>query len=181
MLLAQFAAKRDISLHAVDPAPAFDVVEFEQRFDGAFEFHRERSHDALGEIGPAAAVLIDGDHNWYTVYGELARLETIAATADHHFPLTMLHDVEWPYARRDMYYDPDSIPEAWRQPWAHRGIRWGEPLLDEAGGGVNGHLANAIEEGGPCNGVLTAVEDFSADPARPGRTRQWGPARSSHR
>lgn len=158
--LAQFALERDLTLHTVDPAPQFDVGEFKRRFGENFHFHMEKSHDVLEHIEPAAAVLIDGDHNWYTVYGELTRLQRIAATADHHFPLVFLHDVEWPYARRDMYYDPDAIPEEWRQPWARRGIGWDRRSLDQTGKGVNGVYANAIEEGGPRNGVLTAVEDF---------------------
>jgi hypothetical protein len=158
--LAELAASRGLVLHAVDPAPEFEVAELERRFAGHFRFHKERSHDALQQIEPPAAVLIDGDHNWYTVHGELTRLQTIAAAAERPFPLVLLHDVEWPYARRDMYYVPESIPEEHRKPWDRRGIAWGRSLLDEKGRGVNPHLANALEEGGPRNGVLTAVEDF---------------------
>jgi hypothetical protein len=165
--LADLAAERGIALHAVDPAPQFDVAELERRFEGTLEFHRQRSHDALEAIGPPAAVLIDGDHNWHTVHGELTRLEEKALGADREFPLVMLHDVEWPYARRDMYYDPDAIPDDARQPWARLGIRWKDGLLDESGLGVNSHLANAREEGGPRNGVLTAVEDFVAAASSP--------------
>lgn len=160
--LAELAVGLDMVLHAIDPDPQFDLAEFDVRFGRHFQFHRERSHDALERIEPAAAVLIDGDHNWYTVHGELTRLERIAASAGCHFPLVMLHDVEWPYARRDMYYEPDAIPEEWRKPWAQRGIKWGQGPLDEDGGGVNSRFANALEEGGPRNGVLTAVEDFVA-------------------
>jgi hypothetical protein len=165
--LAELASELDVTLHSVDPLPELDVTELENRFGDRFRFHRERSHDALHRIEPAAIVLIDGDHNWYTVHGELTRLSSIAAAAHRPFPLVMLHDVEWPYGRRDMYYDPESIPQEWRQPWDRRGIRWGERRLDESGRGVNSHLANAVEEGGPRNGVLTAIEDFvegCADP-----------------
>jgi Methyltransferase domain len=158
--LAKLAAEGGLVLHAIDPAPQFDPAELEGRFEGDVRFHREGSHAALERIGPAAAVLIDGDHNWYAVHGELTRLEEASAAAGRPFPLVFLHDVEWPYARRDMYYDPERIPEGWRQPWARRGIRWGETALDEDGGGINPHLANALTEGGPCNGVLTAIEDF---------------------
>lgn len=158
--LAELAAARGLVLHAIDPEPRFSVDELERRFGDRFRFHRARSHAVLETIEPAAAVLIDGDHNWYTVHGELTRLERIATSAGRPFPLVLLHDVEWPYARRDMYYDPDAIPERWRRPWARRGIRWGERLLDESGNGANGELANAIEEGGERNGVLTAVQDY---------------------
>ncbi|HEX6687806.1 MAG TPA: sulfotransferase [Solirubrobacterales bacterium] len=169
--LAELAAERDLVLHSVDPAPEFDVTGFEKRFGRHFQFHREKSHDALERLEPAAAVLIDGDHNWYTVHGELVRLERIAARHGRPFPLTMLHDVEWPYARRDMYYDPEAIPPEWRKPWDRRGIGWGRPLLEEGGRGVNAQLANAIEEGGPRNGVLTAVEDFLEESHAPPELR----------
>jgi Methyltransferase domain len=160
--LVELAAERDAVLHTVDPTPQLDVKALERAFPGCFCFHQARSHDVLESIEPAAAVLIDGDHNWYTVHGELTRLERIATSADRDFPLVMLHDVEWPYARRDMYHDPEAIPEEWRKPWARRGIRQGQSPLDEDGG-INSDVANALEEGGPHNGVLTAVEDFLAE------------------
>lgn len=163
--LAELAAERDTVLHSIDPFPEFDVTRIEQRFDRHFRFHEARSHDALEQIESPAAVIVDGDHNWYTVHGELTRLEGIAAAAGRPFPLVLLHDVEWPYARRDMYYDPEAIPEKWRKPWDCRGIRWGQSQLDETGQGINSNLANAIEEGGPCNGVLTAAEDFIEESA----------------
>jgi Methyltransferase domain len=161
--LAEIAAERGFVLHGVDPVPRFDLEEFKRRFGSHFRLHRERSHDALKKIGPATTVIIDGDHNWYTVHGELTRLAEIADSAERTFPLVVLHDVEWPYAKRDMYYEPEAIPEKWRKPWDRRGIRWGRSRLADDGGGVNPHLANAIEEGGPRNGVLTAVEDFLAE------------------
>jgi hypothetical protein len=158
--LAALAAELDVEFHSIDPRPQFDVAQLKREFPDHFAFHEGKSHDVLGQIPAPAAVLIDGDHNWYTVHGELARLGNAARDASRSFPLAIFHDVEWPYARRDMYYDPDSIPSEWRKPWARRGIVWGEPLLSDAGGGVNARLANAIEEGGPRNGVLTAIEDF---------------------
>jgi len=158
--LLELAAERDAIVHSIDPEPRFDVAALDDRRPGRLRFHREKSLDALEKIEPPAAAIIDGDHNWYTVHGELTRLEEIAASGSRPFPLVILHDVEWPYARRDMYYDPEAVPEEWRQPWARRGISLGERLLDQTDGGFNSHLANALEEGGARNGVLTAVEDF---------------------
>src|SRR4029077_16110979 len=74
----------------------------------------------------------------------------------------------WPYGRRDLYYDPQAIPEAHRQPHARKGIK---PGRMELGAGLNDHLENALLEGTPGNGVLTAVEDFVADSAHPWRSR----------
>jgi len=161
--LIELACRRNLVIHTIDPAPDFSPSELEQRFGQHFHFHRGRSHDVLGDIGLPAAAIIDGDHNWYTVHGELTLLDGLATEQNGPFPLVMLHDVEWPYARRDMYYEPEAIPEQWRKPWAKRGFVRGEPGLAENGEGTNAQFANALEEGGPRNGVLTAVEDFVAE------------------
>src|SRR4029079_5202818 len=75
-------------------------------------------------------------------------------------PLVLLHDVSWPHARRDDYFDVNQIPEDFRHPVAGGagGIFPGEPGL-RAGGGLP-YPRSAATEGGPRNGVLTAVEDF---------------------
>jgi hypothetical protein len=59
-----------------------------------------------------------------------------------------------------MYWNPEAIPDEWRKPWARDGIRWDQRLLDQTGKGISRGNAQAIEEGGQRNGVLTAVEDF---------------------
>ena len=76
-----------------------------------------------------------------------------------HFPLIFLHDVEWPYARRDLYYNPDNIPQEYVNKYAKRGIDLHSKQLSEKYG-VNKGLNNAVESGNVKNGVLTAVEDF---------------------
>ena len=58
-------------LHVIDPVPQFDPDEHERRFPGRYVFHRDISHNVLPELPPVDAALIDGDHNWYTVYNEL--------------------------------------------------------------------------------------------------------------
>src|SRR4051794_36774993 len=113
--------------------------------------------------------IVDGDHNWYTVYHELAHLAPMMTARG----VILLHDVEWPYARRDMYYAPERIPAEFRHPYARRPIVEGQRELAPAGApGKNGNLYNALTEGGPRNGVLTAVEDFvSAHPEAGWRLR----------
>ena len=78
----------------------------------------------------------------------------------------ILHDVGWPYGRRDLYYDPDTIPEEHRQPYAQKGISMGRSTLVNSGG-LNPTMYNAVEEGGPRNGVMTAVDDFVAEHHEP--------------
>jgi hypothetical protein len=115
------------------------------------------------------AALIDGDHNWYTVYNELGQLRRTSRDARVPMPVCILHDVGWPYGRRDLYYAPETIPAEFRQEYACAGIVRNERRL-VSDGGLNAHLPNAVEEGGPRNGVLTALEDFAAEHDQPLRT-----------
>lgn len=93
-------------------------------------------------------ILIDGDHNWYTVFNELREIE------ERHLlrngGTIFLHDVDWPYGRRDAYYQPDTIPDAFRHAYAKKGNE-------------NSDHYDAETEGGERNGVLTAIEDFVRD------------------
>ncbi|HET8619427.1 MAG TPA: CmcI family methyltransferase [Acidimicrobiales bacterium] len=156
----------DVEFHVIDPLPAFDPAGHEARFAGRYFFHRDLSVNVLGELPPMDVALIDGDHNWYTVVTELRLLAGVSAAAGAPLPVCICHDVGWPYGRRDLYYDPDTIPAEHRHPWRRAGIRRGQSELVESGG-VNAELANAEHEGGPRNGVLTGVEDFVAGHDRP--------------
>ncbi|MBW2528770.1 MAG: class I SAM-dependent methyltransferase [Deltaproteobacteria bacterium] len=165
-LLLEFAAERQATVHAIDPAPLFDPAAVREAFGAAFAFYPDPSLTALEQIERIDAALIDGDHNWYTVFHELSLIEHRCMASDRPLPLILLHDVAWPYGRRDLYYDPDKIPAEFRQPWDKKGISPTESaLLDE--GGLNAHLCNALHEGGPKNGVLTAVEDYLAETETP--------------
>ncbi len=146
-------------LHVIDPGPMFDPKEHADRFPGRYVFHRDISHNVLPTLSPADAVLIDGDHNWFTVYHELRLLRAAARGSGSPMPLVIMHDVGWPYGRRDLYYAPERIPKEFRQPHEKRGIVPGQRELAQQGG-LNQHLENAVEEGGPRNGVMTALEDF---------------------
>ena len=157
----------DVELHVIDPVPAFDPAEHEARFAGRYFFHRDLSVNVLAGLPPMDVALIDGDHNWYTVTTELRLLAGVSRAAGAALPVCICHDVSWPYGRRDLYYDPDTIPAEHRHPWRRAGIRRGQSELVEGSGGVNAELANAEHEGGPANGVLTAVEDFVAGHDRP--------------
>ncbi len=105
--------------------------------------------------------MIDGDHNYETVSGELAAVFDAAGTGH---PLVVLHDIGWPWARRDLYYAPDALPPGSVHPHTYEGgVRPGERSVGPGGFSGQGEFAYALEEGGPRNGVLTAVEDFLTD------------------
>lgn len=158
--LAEFTAATGATLHVVDPKPRFDPAELPGYPDTA-RMHREASLAALPRIGPVDVALLDGDHNWYTLFNELQVLERLALEADRPPPLVLCHDVIWPYARRDLYYDPASIPDEYRHEWRQAGILPGRDKL-VPGRGLSPGLRHAAHEGGERNGVMTAIEDFMA-------------------
>ena len=160
-LLLDWARTHGSRVHSIDPVPAFDVGVAEVEYGSSFRFYRLPSLVGLASVGRFDIALIDGDHNWYTVFNELQLIERLSADLGQRQPLVLLHDVSWPYGRRDLYYDPHTIPEEHRRPHARLGISPSSSRL-LIKGGYNHHLWNAMEEGGPQNGVLTAVEDYLA-------------------
>ncbi len=156
----------DTELHVIDPVPEFDPAEHEKQFPGRYIFHRDVSHTVLPQLPPVDVALVDGDHNWFTVYHELKMLAETARKADAPLPIIIMHDVLWPYGRRDLYYEPERVPEEFRQPYEMKGIRPGTKQVLPAGG-MNPEHYNAVTEGGPRNGVMTALDDFIAEYDRP--------------
>jgi hypothetical protein len=156
-VLVDWAAESGARVTAVDPSPHPSLVGLaEQRAE--LELVRETSLAALARLAPADAVIIDGDHNYYTVSEEL---RLIAEASGAELPLMIFHDVGWPHARRDDYYAADLIPAEHRQP-IHEGggLHPDDPAIRAGGLPYRGAAAR---EGGPGNGVLTAVEDFVAE------------------
>ncbi|MGG1664109.1 class I SAM-dependent methyltransferase [Brevibacillus sp. NRS-1366] len=156
--LLHYCHNKDGKLFIIDP---FSALQEDQRIEGYRPYlHvlKEESLEAMPKIGSVDAVLIDGDHNWYTVYNELKYIESVAEESGK-FPLVFVHDTEWPYGRRDLYHDPETIPPEFRQPYAQKGIVYGRSELVDQGGFCEGGY-HAIHENGERNGVLTAIEDF---------------------
>lgn len=157
--LLEFCQRTGAKLHVIDPSPEYNVSEWEEEYGEHAVFHQALSLNALSRIDEMDVVLVDGDHNWYTVFNELKLIEQRCTDLSRPFPLVMLHDIGWPYGRRDLYYDPENIPEAYRKPYKQKGLRpaSGEPLEQ---GGLNPSLHNSIRENDLQSGVLTALEDF---------------------
>ncbi|MGH2979160.1 MAG: class I SAM-dependent methyltransferase [Solirubrobacterales bacterium] len=156
--LLEYAEQSDAVVHGIDPVPAAAVDELVERHPERFILHRGRSLDVLPMLGPVDCALIDGDHNWYTVVNELRLLA--AAAEERRFPLGFIHDVGWPYGRRDTYFEPDAIPAEFRHPIARGGILPGRRVLAADGPGLNPGGCYAEQQGTERNGVLTGVEDF---------------------
>lgn len=157
--LLDFCRSTGAKLHVIDPLPKYEISDLQEDYGENLVFHEDLSLNALPLIDRFDAVLIDGDHNWYTVFNELKLIEQRCRDLGQPFPLVMLHDVAWPYGRRDLYYAPETIPEEYRRPYERKGMRLDTSELVERGG-LNADLCNASREGEPRSGVLTAVEDF---------------------
>lgn len=121
------------------------------------------SPEALTGLPGADVYFVDGDHNYWTVTGELGAIE--GAAPGGLLPVVLMNDVSWPCARRDFYYSPGRLPPeaVHAHTWDHGVVPWSEEPLLGAGFRGEGEFAVAVREGGPGNGVLTAVEDFVAE------------------
>ena len=163
-LLADWAAGSGARVTAIDPSPKPQLVELD-RERAELELVRQTSLEALPEIDLPDVVIVDGDHNYWTVQEELRLVAERASAAD--LPLLMFHDVSWPHAYRDDYFAAELIPSDYRHPVAgpdeSRGLYPGDRGLRP--GGLP-YPRSAASEGGERNGVRAAVDDFVA--ARPG-------------
>jgi hypothetical protein len=157
-LLGAWAVEHDATLASIDPEPAPRLRRLEQE---------SASIQLVAGVSPAAldgidgdAWIIDGDHNYATVTAELRHVFSAGASPR----LAVMHDVGWPCARRDAYYAPERIPTDERHPYALRGgVVPGDPGIVPAGFSGRGRFFWAEREGGPRNGVLTAIEDVIAE------------------
>lgn len=153
-VLLDWATPRGARVIAIDPAPepALRELAGERR---ELELIERTSLETLGELD-ADAVILDGDHNHFTLSEELRLIEGRSPGAE--LPLLIVHDIGWPLARRDSYYAPERIPEEHRQPL----VRNTYLLPGELGTMPAGmpFACVAAREGGPDNGILTALEAF---------------------
>ncbi len=106
-------------------------------------------------------VFIDGDHNYYTVNRELDLLLQKFHKQSTPFVI-FLHDVTWPNAFRDSYYNPETVPQKHRKRLLENGfinIESKEPDYTGKGLASGGGMFYASKEGGEKNGILPAVMD----------------------
>lgn len=158
-LLLLWADRSGGRVIAVDPGPHAELEKL-ARDRGDLQLIRETSHSALAREPLSDTIILDGDHNYYTVSEELRIIAERASKEARRLPLLLLHDVGWPHGRRDDYYVPEQIPVEHRQPIVPEGCVYpGDPGIRS--GALPFHHP-AAREGGPRNGVLTAVEDFVA-------------------
>jgi hypothetical protein len=152
--LLKWAAPSSARVTAIEPAPISDLLELVEEHPD-LEVVEETSLEALEHLAIEDAIVLDGDHNYYTLSNEL---QLIAERSEGRMPLLVFHDVCWPLARRDQYAAPERIPPEHRHPYGEDiKLVPGNPGTAERGLPFEW---GALEEGGPRNGVLTAIEDF---------------------
>lgn len=159
-----WAERGGSSIATVEPLPPDDLLDLLKRRP-ELTLIEDTGVGALESLGTLPdTIIIDGDHNYYTLTQELTKIDELAQNKDGSpgpLPFLLFHDVCWPHERRDTYYAPDRIPETERQPLGHNcTISPGNSGLSD--GGLPYEWA-AAAEGGPKNGVLTAIEDFMKD------------------
>jgi len=145
---------RDV--YAVDPSPTEDL---QQRYAGDERLHLvpRPSPAALAEVPLADLYVLDGDHNYATL-----RQETDWILRNAPDAVIVLHDVLWPWSRRDLYYEPSMVAPDQRHPSSDDGPTVWHDELTPAGFVGLGAFTAAREAGGERNGVLTGVEDALA-------------------
>lgn len=157
--LIPWAEERGASLSCVEPAATPRLVELCEA-SPTVELVQEASPAALERLERADAYVIDGDHNYHTVRRELEVIEG-KGLGGHLSSLVLLQDIGWPWGRRDLYYAPERLPADAVHPYTYdKGVTLDNPGTVKGGFRSAGEFAIALKEGGPANGVLTAVEDF---------------------
>jgi len=161
-LLAEHAAAMKGELVSIDPSPKQAFIDW-CNANPAVRHIATPSLETIRGLENIDAWVIDGDHNWFTVFNELMMIEEVCQR-DAKPLLCFVHDVAWPSGRRDSYYAPERIPNTHRQPFDYEGgVQLDQDeLTPNRGFRGHGNFAWAVHEGGPKNGVKTAVEDFIA-------------------
>lgn len=108
----------NIELVGVDPSYHENIGKLQDQYIN-FIFHQDTSLNILPDYNDFDVVLIDGDHNYYTVYNELS----IIYETHKEWPLIILHDTHHPWGRQDFTYNQSTIPEGEYNKPGRSGVR----------------------------------------------------------
>ncbi len=144
------------AVYCIEPHPT-EKIRAGLATNEALHLIEKPSPEALADLPIADLYVLDGDHNYAVVRRELDWILTHAPDA-----VVVLHDLLWPCARRDLYYEPSRLPAEAKHPASHDGATVWHDGLTPAGLVGLGAYTTAVHAGGERNGVLTAVEDAIA-------------------
>ena len=85
--ILEYCTKYNAHMTAVDPLPKFNIDEFKAKYGDKFEIYNELSLSRLPLLKDYDVILLDGDHNWYTVYNELKIIEKKVFIKNNKFNL----------------------------------------------------------------------------------------------
>jgi len=141
------------AVYGVDPHPDGDVRARFAAMDG-MHLVEQASPQALEELPIGDLYVVDGDHNYSVVHREISWILAHAPNA-----VVVTHDVLWPWARRDLYYEPSPLAADDRHDPTDDGPTvWHDEVTPAGFVGASTFMA-ASHAGGERNGVLTAIED----------------------
>lgn len=144
-------------VHCVEPTPT-DELRAALGENPKLKLVERPSPEALSELPVADLYVLDGDHNYATAHAELVWIMKNAPDA-----VVALHDVLWPWSRRDLYYQPSLLTAEDTHPATEDGVTVWHDDVTAAGFTGEGAFTVATRAGGERNGVLTAVEDALAE------------------
>ena len=162
--LVEYLRPQNGKVLTVEPFPGVELEEFAKKNPERVILYKGISLDYFKNIETFFdAVILDGDHNYYTVLNELKLITDYWEKNEKKDGVIIVHDVGFPCARRDQYYHPQNIPSEFLKPHSFFGaIIPGNKGFAEAGLCGCGQFAYAEEEDSDKNGVKTAIEDFVA-------------------
>jgi hypothetical protein len=159
--LIQWATSGQFNLYCIDPRPADRVRSLCEESEYAQLFEAS-SLMILPSLQPCDAYFLDSDHNYYTVTKELEWIAQVCESVTKEY-VVFIHDIGGLCARRDCYFSPESLPPEAVHPYhLSSDLSWisENEFGTKSKEHLTGKLAIANQDGGPRNGVLTAVEDF---------------------
>jgi hypothetical protein len=149
-------------LFSIEPKPNDQVKALFNQHDLA-HLYEGKSLDVINKLPPMCSWFIDGDHNWFTIFNELEEIHQKECSAGAEHSIIFLHDIGFPWAFRDLYYNPSDIPENYLHEhcW-ESGVLYNDTTQKNRGFRGMGSFAISLKAGGDKNGVLCAVNDFLA-------------------
>ena len=72
-ILEDYCKINNAKLKSIDPEPHvdFNPINFKKEYGDSFEYFKNLSLEIIPVLKDYDVILIDGDHNWYTVFHEL--------------------------------------------------------------------------------------------------------------
>ena len=149
-LIHQYTSKENIELNVIDPFLDNSLKSLDN-----INLYEMTSAEYFDGDNQSDVYFIDGDHNYKTVTIELESIKRLSGTSNL---LCFMHDVGWPWARRDLYYNPTNCSD--KEYIYNQSLHLETDEFTYRGFPSGDVYAMAKQYGGAKNGVQTAIDDF---------------------